>query len=208
ADRRPGIDVYGIVDPLEVARQVAIEVQREIVDYRDLSCSSSEKPPEDGEKKPYSPDSVSGRQSKTSQDSIKAAEYDTETSDDTSRMPEESASSIENPPAEQINEVQEMDNTSLVTQVSPQEETAEKAFCNFDLNQELSSEDADHHPDDDHVLAPVSVVLASRAAAATELPVAPLRFEGNLGWKGSAATSAFRPASPRRIPENDRDHHL
>jgi len=36
------------------------------------------------------------------------------------------------------------------------------------------------------------------------LPVTPLHFGGELGWRGSAATSAFRPASPRKTPDAEK----
>ena len=52
---------------------------------------------------------------------------------------------------------------------------------------------------------PIPVVSASRPAPTPGLTGAPLQFEGTLGWKGSAATSAFRPASPRKNCDNDRN---
>ncbi|KAL3592989.1 hypothetical protein D5086_011629 [Populus alba] len=52
----------------------------------------------------------------------------------------------------------------------------------------------------------LGVLSASRPAAASGSPVAPLRFEGThgCGWRGSAATSAFRPASPRKTSDGDK----
>ncbi|KAF2324704.1 hypothetical protein GH714_016389 [Hevea brasiliensis] len=62
--RRSDIELeYGIVDALEVARQVAQEVEREVIDYREPSCSSSsEKIMESGVRKPGSPDSINAKQ--------------------------------------------------------------------------------------------------------------------------------------------------
>jgi hypothetical protein len=49
------------------------------------------------------------------------------------------------------------------------------------------------------VAAPIAVLAATKGAFIP--PASPLRNKGDLGWKGSAATSAFRPAEPRRTPE-------
>ncbi|KAH6785902.1 hypothetical protein C2S51_038357 [Perilla frutescens var. frutescens] len=200
--RKSDVDLYGIIDPLEVARQVAREVEREVVDYREQSCSSSDKLPVDNVQQPGSPDSVSGKQSSSSEGSPNEVENNPDLSGEASAMEEESETSIENLDAEQTNGMQDME-TSQVTEAAQEEVNTERGPCNFDLNLEVCSEDADRSAE--QLLTPVSIVSASRAAAPPGLPVAPLQFEGNLGWKGSAATSAFRPASPRRLPENEKD---
>lgn len=46
---------------------------------------------------------------------------------------------------------------------------------------------------------PIAVVATMKGAFIP--PASPLRLKGELGWKGSAATSAFRPAEPRRTPD-------
>ncbi|KAJ1384249.1 Transcription elongation factor, TFIIS/CRSP70, N-terminal, sub-type [Sesbania bispinosa] len=46
-----------------------------------------------------------------------------------------------------------------------------------------------------------SITVASAAKGPVVPPENPLRSKGELGWKGSAATSAFRPAEPRKNPE-------
>uniref|UniRef100_A0A7N0V3J9 Uncharacterized protein n=1 Tax=Kalanchoe fedtschenkoi TaxID=63787 RepID=A0A7N0V3J9_KALFE len=48
---------------------------------------------------------------------------------------------------------------------------------------------------------PASVTVAAAAKGAFVPPEDLLRTRGELGWKGSAATSAFRPAEPRRVSE-------
>ncbi|KAL8132423.1 hypothetical protein AgCh_008066 [Apium graveolens] len=45
---------------------------------------------------------------------------------------------------------------------------------------------------------PPSVTIASAAKGPFVPPENPLRSKGELGWRGSAATSAFRPAEPRK----------
>ncbi|CAK9223495.1 unnamed protein product [Sphagnum troendelagicum] len=49
---------------------------------------------------------------------------------------------------------------------------------------------------------PIAVLAATKGAFIP--PASPIRIKGELGWKGSAATSAFRPAEPRQTP--DRQH--
>ncbi|XP_027359324.1 uncharacterized protein LOC113867987 isoform X2 [Abrus precatorius] len=53
-----------------------------------------------------------------------------------------------------------------------------------------------------------SITVASAAKGPVVPPENPLRSKGELGWKGSAATSAFRPAEPRKnaeTPSNTND---
>ncbi|KAB1202455.1 hypothetical protein CJ030_MR8G019527 [Morella rubra] len=48
---------------------------------------------------------------------------------------------------------------------------------------------------------PASITVAAAAKGPFVPPDDLLRSRGELGWKGSAATSAFRPAEPRKTPE-------
>lgn len=152
---------YGMVDPLELARQVAIEVEQE-VDSPEQSCSTSTNEVENQST------GGSGKE----------------------------VSSGPGPGPGPVNDV-ETHGTKIPEMGQESAVNAEKGFSGFDLNQEFSSEETDSQVDP--VLTPISVVSASRAAAANGPPVAPLQFEGSLGWKGSAATSAFR-----RIPESEK----
>ncbi|XP_071696921.1 uncharacterized protein [Rutidosis leptorrhynchoides] len=144
----------GMVDPLELARQVAIEVECE-VSSQEQSCSTS------------------------------TGGLGNEVSSGPGPGPGPGSSS----PAEPDIPATEMGQESGLN--------AEKGFSGFDLNQEFSSEETESAVDP--VMTQISVVSASRAAAADGLPVAPLQFEGTLGWKGSAATSAFR-----RVPDSEK----
>ncbi|KAA8537507.1 hypothetical protein F0562_027115 [Nyssa sinensis] len=204
-DKRTDIELdYSIVDAIEVARQVAIEVEREVVDRRELSCSTSDKILEGGIRQPDSPDSVNGKEGQPIHGPAKEESTGLNLSVEALPMGEEPLISAENLETKREKCTQDVE-TSQVTEAAqdPGDDT-EKSFCDFDLNQEVCSEDIDQPGNPTST--PISVVSASRAAAAPGLPVAPLQFEGNLGWKGSAATSAFRPASPRRIPEGDKAH--
>ncbi|KAF5803751.1 putative transcription regulator IWS1 family [Helianthus annuus] len=161
---------YGMVDPLELARQVAIEVELE-VDSQEQSCSVSTSTNEKEHQ------STGGPGTEVSSGPVPAPEpiIDSETLDN---------------PASQITKMEESGLNS------------EKGFSGFDLNEEVSFDETetDRPVDPDLLLTPIAVVSASRAAAAADgPPVAPLQFKGTLGWKGSAATSAFR-----RIPEGEK----
>nr|GMC56016.1 dentin sialophosphoprotein [Ipomoea batatas] len=132
----------GIFDPLEVARQVAIEVEREV----EQSCSSVKKTVKVHE--PNSQDSENAKQCETNDGS----------------------------------------NKEVTMAAQDLEANSEKGLCEFDLNQDVYSEDTDQ---------------PSRAVVAPDMPITALQLEGSTGWKGSAVTSAFRPAACR-IPESDK----
>ncbi|KAL2631639.1 hypothetical protein R1flu_016325 [Riccia fluitans] len=88
----------------------------------------------------------------------------------------------------------------------------------FDLNEGFAVEDNRLDDSTTSPIAPVPVVapistsvvaqangVAAPIAIVTKgpfvLPASPIRTKSELGWKGSAATSAFRPAEPRRTPD-------
>ncbi|GAV56740.1 hypothetical protein CFOL_v3_00282 [Cephalotus follicularis] len=200
--RRSDIDLdIGMDDALEVARKVAQEVEREVVDYKEPSCSSSEKILEGGIHPPNSPDSIDGKQHLPTESPGKEVTVGQNHSDEA--YPEEgyliTKDKLKSEPGNGINEME----SSQVTEGAQElDVNTEKGFCDFDLNQEVCSDDMDLPVD--YASGLVSVVSASRPAAALGLPASPLQFEGTLGWKGSAATSAFRPASPRRFSDGDK----
>ncbi|CAI9753380.1 unnamed protein product [Fraxinus pennsylvanica] len=185
---------YGIVDPLELAQQATLDMKRE-VDFREHSFSSREKVQEDEIQQPDSPDTVSRKESHACEG---PRNEETEPAQSAEASPIREESELD---ADEKNGTQDME-TSLITKVAPEEVNTEKGLCNFDLNLELCSEDTYSARNQNST--PVSVVSASRVTAYPGLPVAPLQFEGTLGWKGSAATSAFHPASPRHIHEGDK----
>ncbi|KAJ4840631.1 hypothetical protein Tsubulata_046947 [Turnera subulata] len=194
---------YGIVDALEVARQVAQEVEKEVEDFRERSCSSSsENNVETYSRQPESPDSLNGKEAPSPQGPTEDEQVRQNQSN--GPQPAEAGKSktldtLENEAEKGMHKP----GSSQVTEVAIEPEVnAEKGLCEFDLNQDLCSDDMDHPVNP--VMAPISIVSASRLAVTSGSPSAPLQFEGAFGWKGSAATSAFRPASPRKIPDGDK----
>ncbi|RRT80955.1 hypothetical protein B296_00018363 [Ensete ventricosum] len=187
-------------DALEVARQVAIAVEREVVDYREPFCSSPEfnsgettgsHSPESEEEKQDRPvtEEVDGSSAGKDHSSTSSPEKESEITQNMSSDPEISEQDIES---------------------TKQQELVDKSImirCTFDLNADICSDKPECsrrliQKMPINVTAPIAVVASSRGAPG--LSVTPLHFEGEVGWKGSAATSAFRPASPRRTLEGDR----
>nr|AGT16529.1 hypothetical protein SHCRBa_119_B13_R_470 [Saccharum hybrid cultivar R570] len=134
---------YDDTDALEVARLVAIEVEREVIDYRGPFCSS----PDTNSRNADSPDLEAPRQ------------------------PVAVASELN-------------DNKSSST--------------------EAKSGSSSSHKEDGSGITDGSGPLSRKHTRSSSVFPARLHFEGGLGWKGSAATSAFRPASPRRTPDAEK----
>ncbi|KAF9686704.1 hypothetical protein SADUNF_Sadunf02G0016900 [Salix dunnii] len=202
--RRSDIELeYGAVDALEVARQVAQEVEREVVDYREQSCSSSsEKILESGIKQPGSPDSINGEQDLSTEIPPENVPARQNQSSETCAEQEGRLIDSSNLENEAENGMHDLE-SSQVTQVAQEPEVnTEKCPCDFDLNEEICPDDMVLPMNTSPAL--ISIVSASRAAAVSGSPAAPLQFEGTLGWRGSAATSAFRPASPRKTSDGDK----
>ncbi|XWS25919.1 hypothetical protein CRYUN_Cryun27aG0108800 [Craigia yunnanensis] len=191
---------YGIVDALEVARKVAQEVEREVVDDRD-PCSSSEKISEGRIRQPSTPRFLNGKQDIPIEVIPKEVSTGSNQSAGAYTEGEGRIINSDNADNEPENDLHDMESSQVTVAQEPEPNT-EKSLCDFDLNQEVCSDDMERAVNS--ISTPISVVSASRAAAAPGLPAAPLRFEGALGWKGSAATSAFRPASPRRNSDGDK----
>ncbi|XVE56179.1 hypothetical protein DITRI_Ditri03aG0217000 [Diplodiscus trichospermus] len=192
---------YGIVDALEVARKVAREVEREVVDGREPSCSYSDKISGGEIRQPGTPESINGKQDLPTPVILKEVSSGPNQSVKADTEGEGQIFNSHNADNEPENDLHEME-SSQVTMAQEPEPNTEKSLCDFDLNQEVCSDDMERVVNS--ISTPISVVSASRAAAASCLPAAPLQFEGALGWKGSAATSAFRPASPRRNSDGEK----
>ncbi|XP_027330827.1 uncharacterized protein LOC113846582 isoform X2 [Abrus precatorius] len=184
---------YGIVDALEVARQVAQEVEREVC------SSSSEKISEGGIRQAGShdkdelthvlPEEVSSRQS-NSTEACSVEEGHMSVSDNIEAGPQC---------------IPDLESSQVTEAAQDAGDNSEKSLCTFDLNlNEVGSDDMDVSVNAMST-APIPVVSASKLAQISGFPPAPLQFEGTLGWKGSAATSAFRPASPRKNSDNEKN---
>lgn len=204
-NRRSGIRLeYTMDDPLKLACKVAQEVERE---FREpFCCSSSEKISEGGQGRPGSPDSINGNQDLPGE--VTPEEIPAGQSHSSEASPEKEGhilnpANLVSAPEHCIHDIE----SSQVTEAAqePDLET-EKGVGGFDLNLEICSEEMDHPVNP--VSTPIPIVSVSRPQSAPGLPVAPLQFEGTLGWKGIAATSAFRPASPRKILDSDKNHSV
>lgn len=114
---------YGMIDPLEIARQVSNEVERE-ADSRERSCSTSEKTPS-AIKRPNTPDSKNGQEIQSQSQIHPVGGSDKEVSPEPLK-----------------------DAETLVSQISEVAQESEpdtvRPFSGFDLNQEVCSEEVDN----------------------------------------------------------------
>lgn len=79
----------------------------------------------------------------------------------------------------------------------------------FDLNEGLHLEDSPHETTTalSYPIAsiPITPVASHPMVSSRSSFIPPLQVKGELGWRGSAATSAFRPAEPRKTPERSQN---
>ncbi|WOL19122.1 hypothetical protein Cni_G27919 [Canna indica] len=190
-------------DALEVARQVAIAVEKEVVDYREPFCSSPEfnsgettgshSPNSDEENQDQPMPEEAGGNSSSGNDHSDNSSHDKE-----SEITENISSDPEN---------SDQDAESPKPKLAGKESVGKSIDgCTFDLNADFCSDEPESSMKPVlkmplNVSAPVAVIASSKGAQG--LP-GTLHFGGEMGWKGSAATSAFRPASPRRTPDGER----
>ncbi|KAG6475701.1 uncharacterized protein LOC122023409 isoform X1 [Zingiber officinale] len=197
-NQKSGLELECLDDALEVARQVAIAVEKEVVDYRETFCSS----PNDNPREAYgshSPDSKEEKQEElTEQVGRNRLSDGAEYSDPSS--PDKGSEITQNISSDQENIDQNL--MSPEPKVSAQASVckADLDGCTFDLNANICNDEPECSTKVSpkmpiNVSAPVAVIASSKGAPGVP---ATLCFGGEMGWKGSAATSAFRPASPRR----------
>ncbi|KAL4187198.1 hypothetical protein AMTRI_Chr09g37900 [Amborella trichopoda] len=183
---------YGVDDALEVARKVAKEVEREVVTYRELPYSSSSEKNEIGETM-HQTSSADSKQQKQVDPSFDATESSSAMLDGSS-SPKLEASDAK---------PKDHDSSQSPTDTLPNQEAADKIEeqkCVFDLNEVIHTEENEWL-----TISTVSVPIAVvPPKGLPSLASVPLQFEGERGWKGTAATSAFRPASPRKNLESEK----
>ncbi|XP_010920135.1 uncharacterized protein [Elaeis guineensis] len=204
-DRRSEMEFEcGEIDALEVARQVALEVEREVVDYREPFCSSSPEIDSGERVETCSPELVEGKQDRPTIEELNQNESPTgkDLSDSSSSLKDDNSEILAQSGIDTERNEQDI-KPELTTVAQEVDFKIGKNVWDFDLNEDVCTED--DHPINStlnsqvNLSAPKAVVAASKGAP--ELPVSPSCFEGELGWRGSAATSAFRPAYPRRTPD-------
>ncbi|KAG9146529.1 hypothetical protein Leryth_022589 [Lithospermum erythrorhizon] len=183
---------YGIADPLELARLVAIEVEREVEDCRELSCSSSDKKMSSRVQRPESSHSATGEQSQAESSAAEVSSQPDLSIDSPSRDDHVTSAQSMDPLSQEARSPQVTEAADVIGA------STDGGLCHFDLNQDVCSEDVQHQGDT--TSPPISVVSTTREAGPS-MHVGPFQFEGALGLEGSAATSVFMPASPLRVPE-------
>ncbi|KAG6752718.1 hypothetical protein POTOM_042754 [Populus tomentosa] len=185
--RRSNIELeYGIVDALEVARQVAQEVEREVVDFREQSCSSSsEKIMESGIKQPGSPDSINAKQDLSTEIPPENVPTRQNQPFETHAEQEERMIDSNNLENEGENGMHDLE-SSQVTEVAQEPEVnAEKGLCDFDLNEEVCSEDMDR---------PVNTISAPIPGFSLQKSAFLIRKEKDH-WEWNETTICFKKLS-------------
>jgi hypothetical protein len=176
---------YDDTDALEVACLVAIEVEREVKDYKGPFCGS----PDISSRNADCPDLEARRLPEPVVDELN------DNKSSTTRVNSGSSSSLKE------------DGSGITDGSGPfsRKHTQSIDLGAFDLNENQCAEETDCNPKS--VLSNsvnLSVPIAVAASRGPSMYPSRLHFEGEHGWKGSAATSAFRPASPRRIPDAEK----
>ncbi|CAL0305874.1 unnamed protein product [Lupinus luteus] len=192
-DKKGSTDEFdnGIVDTIEITRQITLEIDREVY------SSSFEKIAEGVIRQPCSPYSVEREDEPTL---VPPKEVSSGESHSTGVCSDEEqrasiSSNIEVKPECRPN----MQSMHVTKAAQDSEGSSEKRLCMFDLNED-GYDDMDISVN--AMSAPLPIVYASKPAPNPGLPKAPLQFEGTLGWKGLTATSAFCPASPHSTERN------
>uniref|UniRef100_A0A1D1ZKQ7 Zinc finger protein 703 n=1 Tax=Anthurium amnicola TaxID=1678845 RepID=A0A1D1ZKQ7_9ARAE len=201
-DRRSEIGLgYSEIDALDVARQVAIEVEREVVGYREPFCSSPEGILRGKKLDSGSPDIAESNDEKpvSGQLNVNEPPCRKDLSEESVRNSSRTSEIVNNKDAHEL----ESPKSSLIQESG---NNADKKMCDFDLNEDIYPEEADcsigSAPNQNIKISVPIPVAASKGSPG--LPVIPIHFQGTLGWRGSAATSAFRPASPWRASDGEK----
>ncbi|WOG97763.1 hypothetical protein DCAR_0417104 [Daucus carota subsp. sativus] len=182
---------YDIFDPLEVARKVATELERE-VDCREPSRSSSERASGGRIRLPESPDPIKGKNSIVAHHPCKDMSTGTNL---TAAVGEKVLVKATALPIERETCIVD---SEVAQNIEPDED---KLVCGFDLNENVSDDNMDNQTNS--VTAPISLVTASMAATTSDLPLSPLQFDVTHGFKGSAKTSAFCLAPMHKVSEGE-----
>ncbi|KAK9270164.1 hypothetical protein L1049_025740 [Liquidambar formosana] len=214
---------YELDDVLEVAWRVAREVEQVVGIYREASGSSSSIEHRNSEpvhlssvdsadpkKKDYL--IKSGHRTKFCNEQDKSDSFysSKELVDlETSAKNEDLCSQVIEPSKEMSLEMVHGSNDGLHGQVSSQLTTKVEGVANdqipqffrFDLNEEIQANEVEYSRQlVNETLSPFHAVTMSmpirvvaKSGVPTCFPMTPLKFEG-VGWRGSAATSAFQPA--------------
>lgn len=90
--------------------------------------------------------------------------------------------------------------SSMTKRGKKPEKDQDKVVAEFDLNEDINANELDDCVQT--VFASVSshgvIHVVAKAGIPSGQPMKPLKFEGGLGWKGTAETSAFRPTAPSK----------
>ncbi|KAJ0969934.1 hypothetical protein J5N97_022811 [Dioscorea zingiberensis] len=196
----------GEIDALEIARQVARKVEHEVVSYREPYCSSPEI--SSGEIKTHSPDPLECKK-----DQLAIREQDVDVLPSGTELIDKVSSHLKDAPKfsdtvsiDLDKDVKDMESLKSTTVDQEPVGQTNNGRIDFDLNAGFSTEEDNYSVNPVHMKsfmlsAPKPVVATSKITSG--LSLTPFHYEGELGWKGSAATSAFRSAPSQRTPDSE-----
>ncbi|KAH7653274.1 Transcription factor IIS N-terminal protein [Dioscorea alata] len=193
----------GEIDAVDVAQQDARKVEHEVSNYREPSSRSPEI--SSGKIEANTFDSLESKEGQppTKEQEVNGQAIGNNVSERPSSPMEDGLKVSE----DLVFDPKKEDMASLKSISIDKKPAGEVAVCrvDFDLNADVADEENDcsMYPSNKSSVilsAPKAVVASSKGTSG--LPVPRLQFEGEMGWRGSAATSAFRPTSSQKTPDS------
>ncbi|KAI3981592.1 hypothetical protein MKX01_007512 [Papaver californicum] len=177
---------FMIDDALEGSTQVAKEVQRQVVDYREpvCGCSSDNNSDGGGGFQPKSPDSINGELYSVTG---RSSEMSTGKNLSAGSDPEDNHSTNSEKMSEPRDSAADQDLSQVTADARVPEEKTEKSMCDFDLNDEVSSEEVNHQRTSNS--SPVKFASPSKTAISDFTAESPLCFVEEQESKRSAEAS-------------------
>ncbi|KAI3963297.1 hypothetical protein MKW92_051431 [Papaver armeniacum] len=177
---------FMIDDALEVATQVAKEVRRQVVDYREPVCGSSSDNNSDagGVFQPKSPDSINGELHSVTG---RSSEMSTGQNISAGSNQEDDHSTNSENMSEPRDSAAGQDLSQVTADAQVPEGKTEKSMCDFDLNDEVSSEEVNHQRTSNSP--PAKFASPSKLVTSDFTAGRPLCFVEEQGSKRSAAAS-------------------
>ncbi|KAI3930776.1 hypothetical protein MKX01_037222 [Papaver californicum] len=177
---------FMIDDALEVATQVAKEVRRQVVDYREPVCGSSSDNNSDGGGgfQPKSSDSINGKLHSVMG---RSSEMSTGQNHSAGSNPEDDHSTNSENMSEYRDSAADQDLSQVTADAQVPEVKTGKSMCDFDLNDEVSSEEVNHQRTSNS--SPVKFASPSKIATSNFTAGPPLCFVEERELKRSAAAN-------------------
>ncbi|KAM0950055.1 hypothetical protein DsansV1_C04g0037301 [Dioscorea sansibarensis] len=193
----------GEIDAVDAAQQDARKVEDEVSNYREPSSRSPEI--SSGKIEANTFDSLGSKEGKppTKEQEVNGQAIGNDVSERASSPTDDDSKVSE----DLVFDPKKEDMASLKSATIDKKPAGEVAVCrlDFDLNADVADEENDcsMYPSKKSTVilsAPKAVAASSKGTSG--LPVTRLQFEGEVGWRGSADTSAFCRTSSQKVPDS------